>query len=389
LEPVRKAEGLPHIRRQRRYSKTLEPKSSEPTITVLKRIAQAGTKNQERLSLVNKKTVASIFAVVSGVTIITLVSSLTFGGQKKNTTAAAPSNIASYLPASDAVAIVDVKRMLNETMPSILGSDQAKLAQANAEVDKFKTKTGLDLRQFNRVAVGMRYAYPNATTTKLETVAIAHGTFDAKDVSASARAAALGKSREEKYRGLTITIINVNDQIKLLGLWNMTISELAICPLDPTSLALGTLANVKAAIDAGKAGRAPAELISLATKDPAAVIGFGANITPELVSKLDLGNDTIAKDVSSIKQAYGSVGSTQSDVTVMMVARTDSAGAAKNLGDTVEGLRQLGTMFIGRLADPRRALAESALNNLKVTARETEVEIRTQVAAANLAALIK
>jgi hypothetical protein len=338
---------------------------------------------------VNKKSVASILAVVSGITLIALVSSLTFGGQKQKPTAPAPANIASYLPASDAVAIVDVKRMLSETMPSILGSDQAKLAQANAEIDKFKTRTGVDLRQFNRVAVGVRYAYPNATTTKLETVAIAHGTFDAKAVSASARAAANGKSREEKYRGLTITIINVNDQIKLLGLWNMTISELAICPLDPTSLALGTLENVKAAIDAGKAGRAPAELIALASKDPAAVIGFGANITPELLAKLDVGNDTIAKDVSSIKQAYGSVGSTQSDVTVMMVARTDSADAAKNLGDTVEGLRQLGSMFIGRLADPRRALAESALNNLKVTARGMEVEIRTQVAAANLAALIK
>jgi hypothetical protein len=338
---------------------------------------------------VNKKTVALILAVVSGVTIITLVSSVTFGGQKQKPAAAAPSNIASYLPASDAIAIVDVKRMLNETMPSILGSDQAKLAQANAEIDEFRTKTGVDLRQFNRVAVGVRYAYPNATTTKLETVAIAHGTFDAKAVSASARAAASGKSREEKYRGLTITIINVNDQIKLLGLWNITINELAICPLDPTSLALGSLENVKAAIDAGKAGRAPAELMSLASKDPAAVIGFGANLTPELLAKLDLGNDTIAKDVNSIKQAYGSVGSTQSDVTVMMVARTDSADAAKNLGDTVEGLRQLGSMFIGRLAQPRRALAESALNNLKVTARGTEVEIRTQVAAANLAALIK
>jgi hypothetical protein len=338
---------------------------------------------------VNKKTVASIIAIVSGVTIISLVSSLTFGGQRQKTTPAAPSNIASYLPASDAIAIVDVKRMLSETMPSILGSDQAKLAQANAEIDKFKTKTGVDLRQFNRVAVGMRYAYPNATTTRLETVAIAHGTFDAKAVSASAREAANGKSREEKYRGLTITIINVNDQIKLLGLWNITINEFAICPLDPNSLALGTLGNVKAAIDAGKAGRAPADLMSLATKDPAAVIGFGANVTPELLATLDVGNDTIAKDVSSIKQAYGSVGSTQSDVTVMMVARTDSADAAKNLSDTVEGLRQLGTMFVGRLAQPRKALAESALNNLKVTARGTEIEIRTQVAAANLAALIK
>ncbi|HSQ23870.1 MAG TPA: hypothetical protein VLN44_05660, partial [Pyrinomonadaceae bacterium] len=149
------------------------------------------------------------------------------------------------------------------------------------------------------------------------------------------------------------------------------------------------LANVKAAIDAGRAGRAPAELMSLATKDSGAVIGFGANVSPELLAKLNIGNDTIAKDVSSIKQVYGSVGSTQNDVTVMMVARTDSADAAKNLGDTVEGLRQLGTIFIGRMAQPRKALAESALNNLKVTARGTELEIRTQVAAANLAALIK
>jgi hypothetical protein len=342
---------------------------------------------------VNKKSIPSILGIVSTIAIITLISSLSVGGQRQKTTARAASNaasnIASYLPPSGAIAVVDVKRMLNETMPSILGSDQAKLDQANAEIDKFKTKTGLDLRQFDRVAAGIRYSYPNATTTRLETVAIAHGTFDAKAVTASARAAATGKSRQEQYRGLTITIINVNDQIKLLGIWNMTINELAICPLDSNSLALGSLANVKAAIDAGKAGRASAELIALATRDPGAVIGFGANITPELLAKLDVGNDTIAKDVSSIKQVYGSVGSTQSDVTMMLVARTDSPDAAKNLGDTVEGLRQLGTIFVGRLAQPRRALAESALNNLKVTAHGTELEIRTQVAAANLAALIK
>ena len=146
---------------------------------------------------------------------------------------------------------------------------------------------------------------------------------------------------------------------------------------------------MKAAIDAGKAGRAPAELIALAMKDPTAVMGFGANLSPELLAKLDVGNDTIAKDVSSIKQAYGSVGSTQSDVTMTLVARTDSADAVKNLSDTVEGLRQLGALFTGRMAEPRKTLAESALNNLKVTARGTELEIRTQVAAANLAALIK
>jgi hypothetical protein len=212
----------------------------------------------------------------------------------------------------------------------------------------------------------MRYTYPTPNTTKIESVAIAHGTFNSNGLAAAVRLAANGKSRDEKYRGANIIVVSINDQMKVLGLFDMHVSDLAICALDENSLALGTIANVKAAIDAGKRGRAPADLIALATRDGNAVAGFGA-----------------------IKQAYGSVGSTQSDVIMMLVARTDSADAAKNLGDTVEGLRQLGSMFIGRMAAPKKDLAESALNNLKVTARGNELEIRTQVAAANLAALMK
>jgi hypothetical protein len=271
----------------------------------------------------------------------------------------------------------------------ILGSDPAKLAQANAEVDKFKTKTGIDPRTFDRVVFGLRYTYPTPNTTKIESVAIAHGTFNANGLASAVRLAANGKSRDEKYRGVNIIVVSINDQMKVLGLFDMHVSDLAICALDENSLALGTIANVKAAIDAGKRGRAPADLIALATRDGNAVAGFGANLSGQLLGKLDVGNDTLAKDVNSIKQAYGSVGSTQSDVIMMLVARTDSADAAKNLSDTVEGLRQLGSMFLGRMAQPRKALAESALNNLKITTRGNELEIRTQVAAANLAALMK
>jgi hypothetical protein len=333
---------------------------------------------------VQKSITTSWFITVSLLILLSVVAA-----QTRRPVPPPSSNIASYLPASDGIAIVDAKRVLNETMPRIFGGDAAKLAQANAEVDKFKTRTGIDLRSFDRVAVGVRYTYPAAKITKLETVAIAHGSFNASAVTASVREAASGKSREEKYRGATMTIINLDDDIKLLGLWTMHIKEMAICVLDQNSLAMGTPANVRAAIDAGKAGRAPADLIALATRDQSAVIGFGGNITRELLTTLDVGNDTIAKDVSSIKQVYGSVGSTQTDVTMNVVALTDSATAAKNLGDTVEGLRQIGGIFIMRMAEPRKSLAESALNNLKVTARGNELEIRTQVTAASLAALVK
>jgi hypothetical protein len=334
----------------------------------------------------NRKLALSSLALAAAV-IIFVASALVGQGQRR--AANAPPAIANYLPASDAIAIIDVKRLLNETIPNILGSDPAKLAQANAEVEKFKARTGIDPRSFDRVALGVRFTYPAGNATRLETVAIAHGTFDAKALVASARAAASGKSREEKYRGATITIIDVNDEMKLLGLWNMKVNELAICVLDPGSLAIGTLANVRAAIDAGKQGRASADLIALASRDPNAVIGFGANVPRELLTKLDVGNDTIAKDVGSIKQVYGSIGSAQSDVSLMVVARTDTVQSAKNLGDTVEGLKQLGGIFITRMAPLRKALAQSALDNMKITARGNELEVRTQVAATTLAALIK
>jgi hypothetical protein len=343
--------------------------------------------------MVNKKVLGSSIALAF--VLVALLSGFGSGSTARTsaTNSAPPADPLSYLPASDGIALIDVRRMLNETMPRILSGDPAKLAQANAEIDKFKTRTGIDPRAFDRVVVGTRYTYPSAKVTKLEIVAIAHGTFNAKALVAAARIAANGKYREEKYRGATIMIVTINDRMKLLGLWDIGLSDLAVCALDPNSLAIGTLPNVRAAIEAGQRGsRANSDLVLLASRDPGAVIGFGANIPRELMTNLNVGNDTIAKDARAIRQVYGSIGSigsSESDVSLMLVARTDSAEAANNLNDAVTGLKQLSGLFIGRMAPARKALAQSALDNLKITTRGAELEIRTQVAAANLAAVIK
>jgi hypothetical protein len=346
---------------------------------------------------VNKKVLGS--SITLAFVLVALLSGMGSGsasrarGRTSATNSAPPADPLSYLPAADGIALIDVRRMLNETMPRIMAGDLAKLAQANAEIEKFKMRTGIDPRAFDRVVLGMRYTYPSAKVTKLETVAIAHGTFDAKALAAAARIAANGTYREEKYRGATIMIVIINNRMKLLGLWDIRFSELAVCALDANSLAIGTLPNVRAAIEAGQRGsRANSDLVSLATRDPGAVIGFGANLPRELMTNLNVGNDTIAKDAGSIRQVYGSmgaIGSSESDVSLMLVARTDSAEAASNLNDTVTGLKQLGGLFIGRMAPARKALAQSALDNLKITTRGTEVEIKTQVAAASLASVIK
>jgi hypothetical protein len=337
--------------------------------------------------MVNKKVIGVLIAV----TFVLATLAVGFNGrsQTRSPRTSATAEALSYLPASDAVMLIDVRRLLNETMPQILAGDKVKLAQANSEIDKFKSRTGIDPRSFDRVVLGVRYTYPTANTTRLETVAIARGTIDAKALAAAARLAANGKYREEKYRGATIMIVSINDQMKVLGLWNMRVNELAICALDPNTLAMGNLAGVRAAIAAGKKGRANGELIALATRDPKAVIGFGANLPRELMANLNVGNDTIAKDANSIRQAYGSIGTTDTDVSLSLIARTDNPESAKSLSETVTGLKQLGAILIMRMAPPRKALAQSALDNMKITTRGNELEIRTQVAAANLASVIK
>ena len=321
------------------------------------------------------------------------VTAVVYAQQAKSRRAAArpaATDIFAFVPKSDGVVVVDVNRLLNETLPTVFAGDTAKLAQINSEIDKFKIQTGIDAHTFTRAVVVARYTNPTPSVTKLEPLAIATGSFNSAALVSSARAAAKGTSREEKYGGTTITIITMNDQVKVFGLWNMRVRDLAIAPLSANTVAVGTPATVRAAIAAGKTPqRESADLVTLATRDPQAVIGFGANVPSSVWTGLNLGTDAIAQDASSIRQTYGAVGTTTTDISVTIVARTETPAAAKNLGDTVTGLKQLAGFAILQMTGQKKALAESALSNLKINVRANELELRTQVAAANIASLMK
>jgi len=322
--------------------------------------------------------------ILLGISISTS-SSVDAGAQKQTATDAF-----AFLPQSDGVLMIDVNRLLNETLPRVAGGDPAKLAHITSDIDEFKAKTGVDPRAFDRLVIGVRFTNPTPDVTKLEPLAIAQGKFDVKSLAAAGREAAKGNVREEKYRNATIMTFGINDQMKLLGLWNMKVKELSVAVLNPTTLAIGSPENVRRAIDSNHTRRRyNADLIALATRDPQAVIGFGSNMPRNLMSNFELGTDAIAKDVNSIRQLYGSIGSSNTDVSLAVVARTDAPASAKNLGETVEGLKQLAGFLIIRLKPDQQALAQGAMGNLKITTRGNELEIRTQVSSANLAALIK
>ncbi len=306
------------------------------------------------------------------------------------TTQTKTADIFAFVPPSDGIVVVDTNRLLNETLPRVFADDAAKMAQINSELDKFKTQTGIDPRSFDRAVVSTRFVHPTPTVTKLEPVAIAEGKFDARAVTLAARLSGKGQVREEKHRGATIVVLTINDQMKLFGLWDMRVRDLAITALNANTVAVGTPETVRAVIDASKTPRRDsADLVALATRDPKAVIGFGSNVPKELWENLNLGTDAIAQDASSIRQAYGSVGTTATDVALTIVARTETPAAAKNLGDTLSGLKQLAGFMVMQMKSDKQALAQSALSNLTINSRANEVESHTQVTAANLASVIK
>src|SRR5215213_8810869 len=268
----------------------------------------------ERLSKVKIK------ALNLAIVFVALFSAIGAQAQTRNRNTAAPaSTLMASLPESDAVAQVKLKQLLGEAMPRILANNPAKLTEANASIDRFKDRTGLDARMFQQIALGIKYTYPSEGVTKLQTVALANGSFSPNAMVAAGRVASNGKYREEKYQDKTLYIFTLDENIKLLGLFDLRIAELAAAPLDANTLALGDPAGVRRAIDAGRSRkRANAELIALASRDPNAVIGFGGNITEQLIGNLDIGNAPIAADLRTLRQVYGSVGTTESDLQLFL-----------------------------------------------------------------------
>ncbi|MDT7542111.1 MAG: hypothetical protein QOE33_2015 [Acidobacteriota bacterium] len=303
-----------------------------------------------------------------------------------------PSALLTQLPASDAVMTVDVKRLLSE-LPRAYANDATELARVNAEIGKFAEHTGLDARQFERFALGVHYGKAGSGATTLETVALMHGAFNPATIFSAAQQASGGKAREEQYGGRSVHVFNFDEQVKLIGLFNMHLTELAVSALDANTLAVGKLSRVREAIDAAQGrGRVSIEIAALATRAPAALIGMGGNVPASATQNLDFLSPEFSRSIAAIRQFYGSVGSNTEGFQMLTVLRTTDAGSAKTLGESIESLKALAPFAIGQFArgKPERArLLRGVVNGMRVGAQGNELQISLDLAQNDLAALIQ
>ena len=306
--------------------------------------------------------------------------------------------IVALLPASDAVAVIDMKRFLNSAIPQILSGNQQILGEVNKALDDAKARTGIDFRQFEYIAAGVSATKVDVKKYDFDTVIVARGQINSGALLAAAKLAANGKYREEKIGERSVFIFEPAEVVqqnlpqnhaKKAGLISKVFGgkrEIAATSLDGTTLIFGSVERVKLALSG--TSRVSPEISNLLPKTIAPVMAFAGKVPGGMSVFLPLENDELGKQVDSIQYLYGTMDVNPAATTVNATARTAQAADATGLKDTLEGLQMIGKALLGNAKGTDKQLYARLLDTVKFSARGNEVTMDLAIPQADLNQLV-
>lgn len=293
--------------------------------------------------------------------------------------------LVSVLPASDGVAIFESKRFLNDALPKVLAANQPLLADMMAKLTEMENRTGIDLRKFEQVAVGVSMNQISGTNIDCEPVAVASGDINAGALIAVAKLASKGTYREEKIGERTVYVFTAKDVMqkstvtinnsKLKGIFDKGINgftkEIAVATLDRNTLVLGTLSRVRETLE-GKT-HVSTDVAGLLSSRETAVMSFALKAPGGMSKMLPLENDELGNNIDSIQYLSGSLDVAAVGTTLQMLAKTKKPEQALGLKDTLEGLQVIGKIFLGGSKRADRQVYGRMLKSAKFEARGNDV----------------
>ena len=295
--------------------------------------------------------------------------------------------LVSLLPASDGVVVFESKRFLDNALPQLLSANQPVLGQVMAKISEMENHTGIDLRKFDQVVVGLTMKPTSAKKVDIDAVAIASGDISAGALVAVVKLASNGTYREEKIGEHTVYVFSAkavmqktaakssNSKIAdaidnaLKGLTH----EVAVTALDNNTLAIGSVERVRETLE-GKTHVAP-EISSLLFIKETAIGSFALRPPGGMSAFLPLDNDQLDRDLDSIQFLYGSADVATAGTSLQVAAKTKKTEQAKDLKDTLEGLQLLGKGVLGGSKRIDQQVYGRILKNAKIDARGNEVTL--------------
>lgn len=337
----------------------------------------------------------NLFALFAAFILFTSVAFAQNGAAKT----AQSNNLVSLLPASDAVATVNLKRMLNEAVPRILASQPAKLAEINAKIDEVKTKTGIDLRQFEQMAIGLSFKQVRAGVTEAEPVAVLRGNYNANALLDAVKTASNSKHRQETIGGKTVTIFSIPEAAKdaaknagkgsrIFGLEITLQGEIAVTSLDSNTVAFGKLPQIQALLAPSAKSRVDANLSDFINRNPNALLNAAGKFSNGLSSFVKFGNPQIDSTLGMLRQIFGTFDMNAGNASMLFVAQTAEAAQAKDVEELLNDGRQLATGFLSMKKTDKNEILLRILESVKISRNANTVQLQADIAEADLNVLV-
>lgn len=299
----------------------------------------------------------------------------------------AAARLVAMMPASDGIAVFDSKRFFDESLPAVLASNQPILAQIQAKLVEMETRTGIDLRKFEQLAVGVSVKQISPTETDFEPVAIVSGDISAAVLIAVARMASKGSYREEKIGDKTVYVFSAKEMVqktppavsnsKVAAYVEKAVNglskDVAVTALDRNTLVFGSLERVKETL-AGQTHVAP-DVSALLNVTETAVAAFAFKAPDGMAKLLPLDKDQFGMNIDSIKYVSGSLDINAVGSSVHLMARTVNAEQAKSLKETIDGLKLVGGAFLGSSKRTDQQVYGRMIKNTKIDLRGTDVTL--------------
>lgn len=300
--------------------------------------------------------------------------------------------LVAKLPASDAVAVIGARRFFDEALPRLLASQQGLLGKINGYLTEFQTKTGIDPRKFDRLALGANIKKEAVKDFDIDFVVLARGTMNAGSLIAGAKLASNASYREEKVAGRTVyiftpkTVADKNAPGAAGAVADKVPAELAVTAYDATTLAIGSPARVRDALEA-KAGIAP-ELTNLLTQRANPVVAFATRMPEGVRNLLPLDNDELGKNIDAIRYLHGWADVGVGNATMSLTARTAAVENAQGLYDTVSFLQNLGKGLLGNSKKPENAVYARLIESAKLSKTGADVSLDLTMAQSDIDLLV-
>jgi hypothetical protein len=342
-----------------------------------------------------KKRLITFFTVIIAITGLSVL----VLAQKRITRNVKPAEpiitLANSLPASDAVVNVDVKRMFDVAIPQILVSKPAEFAKMNTKIDEIRTRTGIDVRLFEKIAVGLAVKQ-NGKKTEVEPLVLAQGKFSSNALIALAKVAAKGKYREEKIGERTIYIFNAKEIVqdnapkakadmfdKLLAMFS---NEMAVTSFDDSTLTIGSLSRVKEMFE-GKS-KVDATVLELVNKKSNAIASFAASTPSGMSQFIDLDNDELGTILASIRTLNGSLNMGNGLAMLAISAKTVNPDQAAAMEDTLIGLQMVGKSLLGGMKGEKKQIFGKLIDKVEIKRNINIVNLGLQIPQSEIDVLI-